>query len=84
MKTQTLLQAVVNQFDKWPSDDIAYFNCDPDGEVRERGPEVVGRRGTEYDFYPKIKVVDSERKLYCGYGGEFVVTKEDFINAKVL
>lgn len=82
MKTQTLLQAVIGHFDKWPSEDIEYFNCDPDGEVRERGADVVGRFGTEYDFYPKIDVTISERKLHAGDGGNFIVTKEDFINAK--
>lgn len=83
MKTQTLLQALLSKFHKWPSEDIEYFNCDPDGEVRERGAEVEDRLGTEYDFYPSISVTESERNLSAGDGG-FIVTKEEFMKSKVL
>lgn len=78
MKTQTLLQAVLNQFDVWP-DDVEYFNCDPDGEVRTRGDIAT----TEHDFYPDIDVDVADRNEECGPFGHCKVTREDFLSAQV-
>ena len=85
MKTQTLLEAVCNQYQEWPCETIEYFNCDFDGEVRERGSvDPVGRNGTEYDFYPEIDVVKHHRNVFCGPDSVCSVTKAQFLKEKGL
>lgn len=83
MKTQTLLQALCAHIETWPVD-VEYFNCDPDGEVRERGDTSHdGRSGTEYDFYPDVPVTFEERNESCGPGG-YRVCKIEWLKAKGL
>lgn len=81
---QSLLQAVLNQFEEWPAptgSDL-FFSCDIDGEVRQQGEWVSfeGSNGTELDFYPSIPV---RREDCTSWFEDYLVyvTEQDFKTA---
>lgn len=76
--TQSVLEALLVQFEKWPEDELIGFGVDPDGEVR-------GHSDIYNDFYPEVPV-HSHYKVEGTYVGDYdsrvIVTREMFEDAR--